>query len=754
MLLDARAVVFTGKGGVGKTTTAAAFALDRCREERVLLLSTDPAHSLGDLFPALPPNGGAPHVVGSGDLGGRSGGLAIETLDARQKTDDFRSRHGEMIQDIVRKGTFFGDEDIARVLQMSLPGMDEVMAFLRLAELLEVSESGSPDGLAPPDELEASGPGASGPGAFDRAQDIDRVVVDTAPTGHTLRLVDMPGRFATWLDVLDGMLEKHRTMRAAFGGSGPDPMEAFLDDMYARVDRVSRGLQNASTIQAVVVTRAEPLVRAETERLLDALSGRGITVGAVILNGCSGPAAEIDDRTSHAGVTRTPGPSPESSTVDASIPAPVHRGDVSAYLLPYDPALTSPDAGDRRSALENAWSRLREIPDSGAQPSGGDVELPQKETSPRWTVEAPAPLPEARVIMVAGKGGVGKTTIACATALRLASSVRGTSMRSMRGADDTVAGQRLPLRQAPAAEKQAQPRILLASTDPAHSLADVFSVERSDVDPSSPTQVAPGLDVLEIDAASRFSALRDRYRDEVRAAFHDVGGSHVDLPFDRAVTESMLDLAPPGIDEVMGWVAVMEFVRRDDYHACVIDTAPTGHFQQLVDMPERFAEWTRAMFQILRSHRDVLHLPTVTDRLVRLSKQTKRWRQMQANGQIQVVAVTRPEPVVQSETLRLAQYLQKQSMQIHCAVMNAVTPPDDRTSAEQDLIETFRSTLHATPDDRSPDNEASNGGSSKDRTPDGDSTRPGRPLPVPLVHRYPGPRPTASLTQLGRALYV
>lgn len=742
---DTRVVIFAGKGGVGKTTSAAAYALDRSREERVLLLSIDPAHSLGDLFPDVSSCGGDPRVVDTGDLAGHGGRLAVETLDADEKTDDFRSRHAETIREIVRRGTFFEDKDIARVLQMSFPGMDEVMAFLRLAELLD--PSGEDPSVAAASSNDAGVP--------ERARDIDRLVVDTAPTGHTLRFFDMPGRFMSWLDVLDRMLGKHRTMRAVFGTGDPDPLDAFLDEMYASADRVSEALQDPSMVRAAVVARAEPLVQAETERLLDALAGRGIAVGAVILNGRSEPVEEPLDLTfSEHGLETPLETGREVARSSASIPVPVLRGEVPGYGLPHEPALTSQDARDRFAALKTVWTRLYELSNQGGKTTGTAVEVSGNEATPRWTVENPAPLPEARVVLVAGKGGVGKTTIACATALRLAESVRRLSNAPEAGRQPPFD----PSRRAPDAKLRVPPRVLLASTDPAHSLVDVFDVERSDAHPSSPIRVAPRLDVLEIDAASRFSQLRERYRDEVRAAFDDMGGRHVDLPFDRAVTESMLDLAPPGIDEVMGWVAVMEFVRHDEYHACVIDTAPTGHFRQLVDMPSRFAEWTQAIFRILRSHRDVLRMPTVTDRLVRLSKQTKRWRRMQANGQIQGVTVTRPEPVVQSETLRLAQYLQQRAFQVHSAVMNAVTPPADRTSAEQDLIDTFRSTLHGRSNDGTSDGEtidhgASDHGANGDAL-DGMAPRRDRPIPVSLVYRHPGPRPTTSLPQLGRVLYT
>ena len=165
-------LLFGGKGGVGKTTCATAIALQlaRCSPKRSLLLvSTDPAHSLQDSLADLTP---LPN-------------LTVLELDAQQCLDTFREKNASILEQIASAGTFLDDEDIHRVLTLSLPGADELMAFLEVSAWVESAK-------------------------------YDCIVVDTAPSGHTLRLLEMPAVIRKWLGVLDAFLAKRRYMRKVF----------------------------------------------------------------------------------------------------------------------------------------------------------------------------------------------------------------------------------------------------------------------------------------------------------------------------------------------------------------------------------------------------------------------------------------------------------------------------------------------------------------------------------------------------------
>ena len=150
-----RFAFFAGKGGTGKTTCAAAAAVAHAeRGHRVAVISTDPAHSLGDALGRR--LGPAPRRVPT-----RAGRLDAVELDADRALARWLGVRRPTLRTIAERGTYLDDEDLERLLRLSFPGVDELMALVELARLATH-------------------------GAW------DLVVVDTAPTGHTLRLLAMP----------------------------------------------------------------------------------------------------------------------------------------------------------------------------------------------------------------------------------------------------------------------------------------------------------------------------------------------------------------------------------------------------------------------------------------------------------------------------------------------------------------------------------------------------------------------------------
>jgi hypothetical protein len=132
-------------------------------------------------------------------------------------------------------------------------------------------------------------------------------------------------------------------------------------------------------------------------------------------------------------------------------------------------------------------------------------------------------------VLLAGKGGVGKTTLSCATAMRLARDLPGK-------------------------------RVLLFSTDPAHSLSACLHVPIG----SRPAVIFPGLTAMEIDAKAEFEKLKTRYAQDLERFLESVSRGF-DLTFDRVVLERMLDLSPPGLDEVMALTRILEFLAQGRY---------------------------------------------------------------------------------------------------------------------------------------------------------------------------------------------
>jgi arsenite-transporting ATPase len=222
-------IVFAGKGGVGKTTCSASVALQLARREKVTLLSVDPAHSVRDVFAnqSPPPN------------------LTVETIDTRAKWRHFRDTLGEQIDRAIGGLSIaYDSEAMRKLIEVAPPGADELFAITRLADLIAEGK---------------------------------QVVVDTAPTGHFLRLIDLPKTAGDWVHEFMRILLRYRELIPA-GTLGEELLRAsralHLVDETLKSDRC----------RIVVVTRPERIVVAETKRLLGELDARGMRAGNVIAN--------------------------------------------------------------------------------------------------------------------------------------------------------------------------------------------------------------------------------------------------------------------------------------------------------------------------------------------------------------------------------------------------------------------------------------------------------------------------------------
>lgn len=228
-LASRRVVLFGGKGGVGKTTVSCAAALHYSKSRSVILFTTDPASNLSDLD--LP--------------------LRIESLDANALYARFLGAHLESFLEIGDRGTYLDREELRRLFELSMPGVDELMAWMRIGELAEEN----PDAL---------------------------IVVDTAPTGHTLRMLSASQHFAQLANALDAMQEKHRALVRQFTRREVrDAVDAFIEDFDARATRRRELLTDPARAAFVPVTLAEPWVVEQTARLISEIE---IDVPFVVLN--------------------------------------------------------------------------------------------------------------------------------------------------------------------------------------------------------------------------------------------------------------------------------------------------------------------------------------------------------------------------------------------------------------------------------------------------------------------------------------
>jgi len=254
-LLDKEIVFFGGKGGVGKTTIATAFALQSAEQAcKTLLVSTDPAHSTSDILEAdLGPE--PRHVLGN------CWAMEIDPeREAEAYIDDVKQRIAEstaprLVEEVERQ------IDIARIS----PGSEEAALFDRFARIIESSVS-----------------------------EFDRLVFDTAPTGQTLRLLSLPELMNTWIGGLimrrkkvNALSRMWRNVAGAAAGDRPssdDPVLRALEERQARFRRTRVTLTDASrTVFSFVVT-PERLPVLETEKAVSALEKYGIPVGAIFVN--------------------------------------------------------------------------------------------------------------------------------------------------------------------------------------------------------------------------------------------------------------------------------------------------------------------------------------------------------------------------------------------------------------------------------------------------------------------------------------
>ena len=146
----------------------------------------------------------------------------------------------------------------------------------------------------------------------------------------------------------------------------------------------------------------------------------------------------------------------------------------------------------------------------------------------------------------------------------------------------------------------------------------------------------------------------------------------MDATFDRAVMEDLLDLAPPGIDELFGLISVFE--GRADYPLIVVDTAPTGHALRLLEMPDVAREWVQAILRVLLKYRTLVKPGQLAADLVELSKSIRELRaRLREPGETRFVVVTRAAALPRIETARLVRRLRRLHLAVPAVIVNALT---------------------------------------------------------------------------------
>jgi arsenite/tail-anchored protein-transporting ATPase len=453
-----RHLFFTGKGGVGKTSLAAATAVTLAdRRKRVLLVSTDPASNLDDVLGVALGREARP-VPGVN-------GLEALNIDPEAAAQAYRDRVVDPVRGIMPDDVVAGMEE-----QLSGACTVEVAAFDEFTMLL--GEDG----------------GAAG---------FDHVVFDTAPTGHTLRLLRLP---AAWSDFLD-------TNERGASCLGP---ASGLQMQHERYAETVRALSDPARTLLVLVTRPEGGALGEAARSSRELAEAGLRNQHLVING----VFQATDRSDPLAVGLEEGgrraleamPTDLASVPSSRIPL---RGENIVGLGAVRRMLAA-DGG--ASAAEAAVPEVAGLPADAASLDALVDELAEREHG---------------LVMVMGKGGVGKTTLAAALAVELAA--RGASVH-------------------------------LTTTDPAAHVADVVG------------ELPGDLRLSRIDPEAEVAA----YRAKVLAR----AGKDLDEE-GRALLEE--DLRSPCTEEVAVFHAFSKIVAGARRELVIMDTAPTGHTLLLLD---------------------------------------------------------------------------------------------------------------------------------------------------------------------------
>ena len=554
----------------------------------MLLVSTDPAHSLGDALGvtlAATPKRIRP-------------GLDAAELDAPRAFARWLKEHRRPLGEILEHGTWLDREDVDALLDLSIPGVDELMGILEIDRLAGASRS------------------------------YDLIVVDTAPTGHTLRLLSAPETVAAVAEVLGDLQQQHRLIREQLARVGrPEAADRLIAVLAAQARETAARLRDPERTAFIWVTLPEELSLAETGDGIAALERAGIRVGEIIVNRVlpdGGPCPVCDRRRSDqrkviAAIRRGFDRSVTVRLVPDATREP--RGLLALAALARDMADRLGLRGKKAKAIVHRPSAISHRPSA----------------TTNATADATASFAGASLLFLGGKGGVGKTTIAASVALRLAREDSGR-------------------------------RVLLLSTDPAHSLADVFRAEVGDlarVIPGGPTNLV----VRELDAARALAGRRAQFEgalDEIALSI-GIEGAGAALG-----ASELMNLAPPGIDELFGVLSVVD--ARSSYDVIVVDTAPTGHALRLLEMPAAAREWMQVLLRVLLKYRSLVRPGQLAAELVELSKSIRELIALLRDGKTtRFVAVTRAAELPRRETARLLARLRRLHLSTPAIVVNART---------------------------------------------------------------------------------
>lgn len=512
-------------------------ASDFTSDVKVLVVSTDPAHSLGDALDVdLKTGYGKPIQMTDPLTAGKLYAMEVDTDAALERFQNALS-------------TF----DVKK-LSDALGVQPELLDGLGLSELSNLLNN-PPPGL---DELVALSNILNDPNI---ARDFDVVVVDTAPTGHTLRMLALP-------EFLDGFLGKLLELRMKLSGMA-SMLQSFLGGGEAATTRAQTvdnalnqleefrtqmaglraQLKNDKKTDFVVVSVPTKLSVNESKRLMKELDIQGVKVSNIVINQCviGDEGSESDEAMKNYYERRKAGQDRwieklKSATADVSASEEYKSngaGEIHVTEVPFfDVELVGTPAlgylGQTCYANNPNFDHL--MNESGDEP---------------------------KFVICGGKGGVGKTTTSSSLAVTMAATGRN---------------------------------VALVSTDPAHSLGDAFDINFSGGElVSVPLIGVPpndgSLSVLEVDPSKSLGEFKGLIDNLIGGANGDSANAMSgDLTKTIRELGEVFDTLPAGTDEVVALAKVINLVKKGNFDRIVLDTAPTGHTLRMLSTPGFISE--------------------------------------------------------------------------------------------------------------------------------------------------------------------
>ncbi|MFC7198244.1 arsenical pump-driving ATPase [Halospeciosus flavus] len=477
---DTEFVFFSGKGGVGKSTVSCATATWLADNDyETLLVTTDPAPNLSDIFSQQ-----IGHEVT--EIEGIENLSAIE-IDPDTAAEEYRQETIEPMRQLL------DDEEIETVEeQLNSPCVDEIAAFDYFVDFMDSPE-------------------------------YDVVVFDTAPTGHTIRLMELP---SDW----NAELEK--------GGSTCIGPAASMEDRKDQYERAIDTLQDTERTTFGFVGKPEDSSLDEIERSAADLGDLGIESQLLVVNGylpesvCEDPFFEGKREDEQAAIKRAE----TEFDADAMATYPLQPGEIAGLELLSDVAGVIYDD-------ENATVDVGTATDVETDQSVDVDTLADSES----VADRVTPGDDTRYLFFTGKGGVGKSTIAAASATKLA---------------------------------EAGYETLVVTTDPAAHLEDIFG-EPVGHEPTSVSQA--NLNAARIDQEKALEEYRTQVLNHVTEMYEDKEDTQIDV--DAAIANVEEELESPCAEEMAALEKFVSYFDEDGYDVVVFDTAPTGHTLRLLELP-------------------------------------------------------------------------------------------------------------------------------------------------------------------------